>query len=88
MLSTWSERPQELAYLLNPAFLGAIIWRGVGSYAATASVGMPFEFSPLVFPLVLHPATRAILPDIRTTFPTWLQDHREVLVELPDRIRW
>jgi hypothetical protein len=87
MLSAWNERPQELAYLLNPAFLGAIMWRAVGGYEMTATTGMPFEFAPLVFPLVLHPATRVILPDIRTTFPTWLQDHREVLIELPDRIR-
>jgi Family of unknown function (DUF6521) len=87
MLSTWEERPQELACLLNPAFLGAILWRAVGGYEATAVAGLPFEFSPLIFPLVLHPATRELLPDIRTTLPTWLQDHRELVVQLPDRIR-
>ena len=47
---------------------------------------MPFSLTPFVFPLVLHPGTRNILPDIRTTFPTWLQEHRELLVELPIRI--
>ena len=87
MLNTWEERPLELACLLNPAFLGAILWRAVGGYEVTAVAGMPFEFSPLIFPLVLHPATREILPDIRTTLPTWLQDHRELVVQLPDRIR-
>jgi Family of unknown function (DUF6521) len=86
MLSTWEERPQELARLLNPAFLGVILWRAVGGYEVTAVQGMPFEFSPLVFPLVLHPATREMLPDIRTTLPTWLQDHRELAVQLADRI--
>jgi hypothetical protein len=87
MLNTWEERPLELACLLNPAFLGAILWRAVGGYEVTAVAGMPFEFSPLIFPLVLHPATREMLPDIRTTLPTWLQDHRELVVQLPDRIR-
>lgn len=87
MPNIWTERPQELAYLLNPAFLGGIMWRAVGGYESTASTGMPFEVAPLVFPLVLHPATRALLPTITTTLPTWLQDHREILVDLPDRIR-
>jgi hypothetical protein len=87
MLSDWEERPQELACLLNPAFLGVILWRAVGGYESVVSDGMPFEFSPLVFPLVLHPATREMLPDIRTTFPTWLQSHRELVVQLPLRIR-
>jgi hypothetical protein len=86
MLETWNQRPQEIAHLLNPAFLGVIIRRAVAGYESATSNGMPFSLTPIVLPLVLHPGTRQILPDIRTTFPTWLQEHRELLIELPQRI--
>lgn len=86
MLETWNERPQEIAHLLNPAFLGVLIRRAVAGYESASSSGMPFALTPFILPLVLHAETRNMLPTIMTTFPTWLQEHREILVEFPHRV--
>lgn len=86
MLETWNERPQEIAHLLNPAFLGVLIRRAVAGYESASSNGMPFALTPFILPLVLHAETRNMLPTIMTTFPTWLQEHRELLVEFPNRV--
>ena len=86
MLETWNERPQEIAHLLNPAFLGVLIRRAVGGYESASSRGMPFTLTPFILPLVLHGGTRKMMPTIATTFPTWLQEHRELLIEFPTRV--
>jgi hypothetical protein len=86
MLEKWNERPQEIAHLLNPAFLGVLIRRAVARYETASSRGMPFALTPFILPLVLHARTRSMLPTIATTFPTWLQEHRELLVDFPHRV--
>lgn len=88
MLDSWNERSQIVAHLLNPAFSGLMLRRAVGGYEKTQTQGMPFPLTPLVLPMVLHPNTRKALPSsIKTSFPTWLQEHREVLIDFPQRIR-
>lgn len=88
MLDSWNERSQIVANLLNPAFSGLMIRRAVGGYESVHPKGMPFALAPLVLPLVLHPGTRKALPaNIRTTFPTWLQERRELLIDFPERIK-
>ncbi len=86
MLERWHERSQIIAHLLNPAFLGVILRRSVIGYESIRPNGMPFALAPLVPPLVLHPNTRESLPTIRTSFTTWLQEHRELLIDFPQRI--
>jgi hypothetical protein len=47
---------------------------------------MPFEQVVLVLPLVLHRRTRGRLPaGVATVFASWVQDNRDVLVELAPR---
>jgi hypothetical protein len=88
MLKTWPERPQDVSNLLNPAFLGLLTYRAVGGFKREKSTGMPFELAFLVPPLVLHGATRVRLPrSITTSLPTWLQEHRDTLVEFGRRTR-
>tara|TARA_R110002095_G_scaffold216296_2_gene212908 strand:+ start:4828 stop:5325 length:498 start_codon:yes stop_codon:yes gene_type:complete len=87
MLEPWNKRSQIVAHLLNPAFSGLMLRRAVSGYETIKPIGMPFALTPLVLPLVLHPHTRKALPDIRTSFPTWLQEHRELLVDFPQRIK-
>lgn len=86
MLSPWAERPQEVSNLLNPAFLGAILHRAISGFNDTSQAGMPLEQAVLVLPLVLHRNTREKLPGATTTiFASWVQDHREILVEIAPR---
>lgn len=88
MLKTWPERPQDVSNLLNPAFLGLLIHRAVGGFKKEKNTGMPFELAFLVLPLVLHGATRVRLPRaITTSLPTWLQEHRDALVDFGRRTR-
>jgi len=87
MLERWDDRSQIVANLLNPAFLGVILRRAVTGFETVKPEGMPFALTPLVSPLVLHPSTRATLPTIRTPFAAWLQEHRQLLVDLPQRTR-
>lgn len=86
MLESWQERSQIVAHLLNPAFLGLVLRRAVSGYESIKPTGMPFALAPLVPPLVLHPGTRESLPTIKTSFATWLQEHRETLIDFPQRI--
>lgn len=86
MLSPWTERPQEISHLLNPAFLGALIHRAISGFRETSGVGMPLEYVALVLPLVLHQGTRDKLPGATSTiFASWVQEHREVLVDFAPR---
>lgn len=86
VLNTWTERPQEISNLLNPAFLGMILHRAIGGFNETSQNGMPLDQAALVLPLVLHPETRGKLPGaVSTIFASWVQENREVLVTFVDR---
>ena len=88
MLKEWTERPQDVSNLLNPSFLGLLLYRAVHGFKRERSSGMPFELAVLVLPLVLHPTTRNRLPPkITTTLPTWVQANRDLLVEFPKRAK-
>jgi hypothetical protein len=86
-LVEWEQRPQDVANLLNPAFDGFLLYHAIAGFQREAEDGMPFELAFLVLPLVLHEPTRSRLPSkVTTHLPTWLQDHRDVLLGLGDRI--
>ena len=86
MLSPWAERPQDVSNLLNPAFLGAVLHRAITGFNDTSGAGMPLEQVVLVLPLVLHRSTREKLPaSIASVFASWVQEHREMLVEFAPR---
>ncbi len=86
MLVEWSERPQDVANLLNPAFDGLLLHRAVVGYHKEAETGMPFELMFLVLPFVLHERTRGRLPaKVTTQLTTWLLDERDILLGFADR---
>ncbi len=88
MNTIWDDRPTEVANLLNPAFTGASLRMAVSGYFKEANAGMPFELAFLVFPFALHEATRTRLPRaVSTLLHTWLQEHRDVVVQFPERTR-
>lgn len=86
MNTVWTERPTEVANLLNPAFTGAALRLAVAGYFGEAKAGMPFELAFLVLPFALHGATRSRLPRaVSTLLHTWLQENRDVVVQFPER---
>lgn len=84
----WRERPTEIANLLNPAFIGAVVGRAAAGYQDEAGRAMPFPLLFVAVPLVLHRKTRERLPrDARTRMTSWLQHAPEVRVGFADRTR-
>ena len=58
----WNERPFELAYLLNPAFISALLVDAVVAHLENEGAGIAYPLLYLVPPLVLHHDTRGTLP--------------------------
>lgn len=88
MISNWERRPQEIAYLLNPAFCGEILWRCTKKYQETTGNGLPYALLFLVLPIVLHRRTRESLPDKAIgKLHTWLQSHQELKIGFAGRTK-
>ena len=84
----WSARSTELANLLNPAFCGLLLMRAITGYQRLDPSGMPLSLCFLVLPLVLHQATREVLPrGIATTLLSWLNSRPEVRIGFDERSR-
>ncbi|QTX33493.1 hypothetical protein KAR29_06420 [Aminithiophilus ramosus] len=84
----WNERPLEHARLLNPAFLGTLLWSCARAYSLEAIVNQPFALSFLVVPVVLHKSTRESLPTTtRTSLVAWLGKNPRVLVGFSERAK-
>ena len=90
MMSPWTERPTEVANLLNPAFVGALLRTAVEGYIGEGGSGMPFEVAFLVMPFCLHFGTASRLPARAASTPlhAWVQaeENRDVLVSFADRV--
>ncbi len=86
MILPWSNRPIEVARLLNPAFCAIMIHESISGYKQESDDGMPFALSFLVLPLVLHKPTREILPrNIRTKLHNWIHQNQDMLVGFDTR---
>lgn len=84
----WARRAREEAHLLNPAFCGALISLAVADYVESEPRGMPYSLSPLILPVVLHKATRELLPrSIRTSLAAWLDQTPSVRLGFVERLR-
>jgi|HubBroStandDraft_6_1064221.scaffolds.fasta_scaffold599743_2 hypothetical protein len=90
MTARWEERPVEVANLLNPAFLGAILRKAIDGYVEHSREGMPYEVAFLVPAFALHPNTARRLPPRAASTPLhmWLQrdENRDVLIAFAARI--
>jgi len=83
----WEERPFEIAYGLNPAFLAILIYQAVKSFEKKNSDGMPYVLSALVIPLVFYKPIREILPKLETeNIHDWLENNPQILINLSTKI--
>lgn len=73
-MKNWDSRPNEIASLLNPAFLSHLISEGLLSAKETMkNSDCDFLLPFISVPLVLHPVTRKLIPEKRfITFKEWV----------------
>lgn len=86
-MNTWTTRPKEEAYLLNPAYLAIILRRLATGYSkARDGRGLPYPLSLLGAAMVLHGPTRRALPyTTRTSMYLWLRDRADLRLDTPQR---
>jgi len=85
-LQSWSNRPNEVAYLLNPAFCGRLLHATIGEYTKKSSTEFPVPLTYLILPLVLHAKTRKAISS-RTYLTVWVERNRPLLINFPERCR-
>ncbi len=86
-MRSWTARPKEEAYLLNPAFCCTTLAAAICEYAKVREKGMPFPFAFMFLPIVLHKPTRDRLPpNTRTSMAAWLQENSDARVLFYERL--
>lgn len=86
-MRTWTARPKEEAYLLNPAFCCTTLAAAICGYADVKEGGVPFPLAFMFLPIILHKATRDRLPpNTRTSMPAWLQENSDARVLFYERL--
>lgn len=83
-MKRWSQRTHEIAYLLNPAFCGRLLYAAIKEYERSLKRSVPFPLVYLILPLVLHKPTRDRI-NSRTRFLRWIQDNQYLLIGFPRR---
>ncbi len=85
-MKNWNLRTHEVAFLLNPAFCGRVLYSTIKTYNEKANRALPFPLIYLVLPLVLHKETRANI-NSRTQLQLWIQRYPQLLIDFPKRAR-
>lgn len=85
-MKKWDERATEIAYLLNPAFCGRIIYNAIKVYYEESSKPMEFPLVYLILPLILHKDTRERIKS-RNKMQVWIKNNPELLIGLANRVR-
>lgn len=78
-MRNWSQRTREIAYLLNPAFCGRLLYAAIKEYEKKTTHEFPFPLIYLILPLVLHKQTRDAI-NSRTVLPQWVQTNQQLLI--------
>ena len=79
-MKSWDMRTHEVAFLLNPAFCGRVI------YCTKTNRGFPVPLAYLILPLVLHKESRSCI-DSRTKLIAWVQRYPQLLIDFSRRAR-
>jgi hypothetical protein len=84
----WEQRPFEVANLFNPAFCALVLRQTVQAYQKATHQGMDYSMLFLILPIVLHKATRELLPSgVVSKFHVWIQRHHHLRVGFADRMQ-
>lgn len=85
-MKEWNNRAREIAYLLNPAFCGRILYNTIKTYFSVTKRPMPFPLIYIVLPLVLHKKTREKIKS-STQMQVWIKRNPELLIGFVDRTK-
>jgi len=85
-LKSWENRAIEIAYLLNPAFCGRVIYHAIKTYSEQTSRPLPFSLVYLILPLVLHRKTRERINSV-TQMQIWIQRNPDALIGFAERTK-
>ena len=85
-MKSWNMRSQEVAFLLNPAFCGRVLYSTIKVYKEKKNKAFPFPLIYLVLPLVLHKETRIHI-NSKTKLQLWVQRYPQLLIDFPQRAR-
>jgi len=85
----WRRQPVEQLRLLNPTFLGALLYSTAQGYKDEGDGrGLPYALAFVALPAVLQKATRENFPRaISTSLAAWLSIHPSVLVGFAERAK-
>jgi hypothetical protein len=86
MMKKWESRASEIAYLLNPAFCGRIIYHTIKTYSEETKHPMPFPLVYLILPMVLHRKTRERIKSA-TQMHIWIQRNPDILIGFANRTK-
>ena len=78
-------RSQEVAFLLNPAFCGRVLYSTIKVYKEKKNKAFPFPLIYLVLPLVLHKETRIHI-NSKTKLQLWVQRYPQFLIDFPRKM--
>ncbi len=85
-MKAWSQRPVEVAALLNPAFCALLLRQCAKGFMENKPEGIPYPLLALSLPIVLHKFTRERLPkSIRKKMHPWLQENQEIRMDFARR---
>lgn len=85
-MRSWDNRSREVAYLLNPAFCGRILYSTIKTYNEVSKRAFPFPLIYLVLPLILHKNTREHISS-KTQMLMWIQRYPELQVGYAERTK-
>lgn len=85
-MKIWSERPKEIAYLLNPAFCGEILYKAIEGYQCHYPV-MPFSLIFFILPLMLYDKTFETFSMKISHLSRWIQSKPEILEGFEYRVK-
>lgn len=85
-MQEWRNRPREIAYLMNPAFCGALISCVIDNYKKESGKSFPFLLIYLILPLVLHKETREKI-NSRIKMAVWIEMNQPLLIGFARRVR-
>lgn len=86
-MKPWTERPAEIANLLNPAFCGEIIRRTALKYQSEKGKPLPFLFTFLILPLLTDRSVRERIPTQGAPkFHAWVEENPDCKIGLPSKI--
>lgn len=83
-MNNCENRPQEIAYLLNPAFCGRLIYTVVRQYNLISNQSFLFPLIYLILPPILHRKTREKISS-RVKLLNWIRQNPDLLIGFAQR---